>query len=174
MPKTAALLLACLSCIPIPPSVHAQSTPGLKSIEGDWQDSARRILFSRDAPPGYKYGEWTALDPRQTYPSAKRIRRSAGGFELVELLYDDQEAVKVVNASDDSIEFTRTNRWSGCSAHHRCGVDGDQLLCTLSTACPEEGAERLVWQGEERYERRLECERTQSRPEAQGIPSVCR
>jgi hypothetical protein len=159
-----ALLAATLVC-----SAQAQSPTG-KTIEGYWQDSARRILFSSSAPPGYKYGEWTALDPRQTYPSAKHIRRSGNGFELVDLLYDEQEAVRVLKASDRSIEFTRTSRWSGCSVHHQCGLDADQLLCALSTSC----GDRVVWQGEERYERRASCERTQSRPEAQGIPSVCR
>jgi len=161
---SAALLASALGC-----SAYAQSTPG-KTIEGYWQDTARRILFSRDAPPGYKYGEWTALDQKQTYPTAKQIRRSGTGFEVVDLLYDDEEALKVLSASDTSIEFTRTNRLTGCSVHHQCGMDQDRLLCSLKTAC----ADRLVWQGEERYERRASCERTQSRREAQGIPSVCR
>jgi hypothetical protein len=144
--------------------------PEGKTIEGFWQDTARRILLSRNAPPGYKYGQWVALDQQQTYPSAKHIRRSGSGFDLVDLLYDDQEAVKVLKASDSTIEFTRTNRWSGCSVHHQCGLDQDELLCSLRTSC----ADGLVWQGEERYARRASCERTQSRPEAQGIPSVCR
>jgi hypothetical protein len=169
MTKPAAMLLACLLGF----SVHAQSPAG-KTIEGYWQDTARRILFSRDAPPGYAYGQWVALDPKQTYPSAKHISRAGGGFDLVDLLYDEQEAVKVLKASDSSIEFTRTSRWSGCSVHHQCGVEDDQLLCSLRTTCPENNMERLVWQGEERYARRASCERTQSRPEAQGIPSVCR
>ena len=165
----AALLASALAC-----SAHAQSTSG-KTIEGYWQDTARRILFSRDAPPGYKYGEWTALDQKQTYPSAKHIRSAGSGFELVDLLYDDQEAVKVLKASHNDIEFTRTNRWSGCSAYHRCALESKQrLLCTIEMKCPQAGSERMVWQGEERYERRASCERTQLRPEAQGIPSVCR
>jgi hypothetical protein len=165
MSKLAAFLLACLFGL----SVHAQSPAG-KTIEGFWQDTARRILFSRDAPPGYAYGQWVTLDPKQTYPSAKHISRAGTGFDLVDLLYDNQEAVKVIQASDSAIEFTRTNRWSGCSVLHKCGLDHDQLQCSLQTSC----AGRLVWQGEERYERRVSCERTQSRPEAQGIPSVCR
>jgi hypothetical protein len=150
-------------------SAHAQSTIG-KTIEGYWQDTARRILFSRDAPPGYVYGQWTTLDQKQTYPSAKQIRHSGSGFEVVELLYDNEEALKVLSASDSSIEFTRTNKGAGCSVHHQCGLDQDQLLCSLRTSC----ADGLVWRGEERYERRVSCERTQSRREAQGIPSVCR
>ena len=141
-----------------------------QTIEGYWQDSARRILFSPAAPAGYKYGQWTALDPEQTYPSAKYIRRSAAGFEVDDLLYDDQEVVKVLAASESDIEFTRTTRWSGCSVHHRCGLEPDGMLCALRTSC----GERLVWQGEERYVRRASCERRQPLPEAQGIPVVCR
>lgn len=165
MTKPAAILFGCAFSF----SLNAQSTGG-KTIEGYWQDTARRILFSRDAPPGYKYGQWTALDQQQTYPSAKHISRTGSGFNLVDLLYDDQEAVKILKASDSSIEFTRTNRWSGCSVHHQCGLDQGELLCSLRTSC----ADGLVWQGEERYQRRASCERLQSRPEAQGIPSVCR
>ena len=108
MIKLATVLLATV----LGGSAHAQSAAG-KTIEGYWQDTARRILFSSNAPPGYEYGQWTALDQGQTYPSAKQIRRSGKGFELVELLYDDQEAVKVLEASDAGIEFTRTSRWSG-------------------------------------------------------------
>jgi hypothetical protein len=166
MTKLAAIFLACLFSL----SANAQSTGG-KTIEGYWQDTARRILFSRDAPPSYVYGRWTTLDQQQTYPSAKRIRRSGAGFELEDLLYDDEEVVQVLNASDHGIEFTRTNRWSGCSAHHRCGLNQDELLCSLRTTCSKQG---LIWQGEERYARRGACERQQFRREAQGIPVVCR
>ena len=165
MIRFTAILLASVPGL----AAHAQSPSG-KTIEGYWQDTARRILFSASAPPGYKYGQWTLLDRAQTYPSAKQIRRSGSGFDLVELLYDEQEAVRVLKASDSRIEFTRTNRWSGCSVHHQCGLEGEGLLCALQTSC----ADRLVWQGEERYERRASCERTQARPEAQGIPSICR
>src|SRR5215213_1350241 len=59
-------------------SAHGQS------IEGYWQDTERRILFSHDAPPGYVYGRWTALDQEQTYPSAKQIRRAGADIEVVE------------------------------------------------------------------------------------------
>lgn len=170
MTKFVAILLGCLFGF----SAHAQPTAG-KTIEGDWQDTARRILFSSSAPPDYKYGQWTQLDQQQTYPSAKQIRRLGSGFEVVDLLYDDEEAIKVIKSSDTGIEFTRTNRVSRCTAHHRCGLEGDrQLLCSIETKCPQAGGERVVWKGEERYERRTSCERTQARPEAQGIPSVCR
>jgi len=170
MTKPVAILLGCLLGF----SAHAQPTAG-KTIEGDWQDTARRILFSSSAPPDYKYGQWTPLDQQQTYPSAKQIRRSASGFDVVDLLYDNQDTIKVLTASDSAIEFIRTTRWSGCSAFHRCGLDGErQLLCSIETKCPQAGGERIVWKGEERYERRASCERTQARPGAEGIPSVCR
>jgi len=147
---------------------------GAQSIEGDWQDTERRILFSPDAPPGYVFGRWTALDQGQTYPSAKQIRRGAGGFELVELLYDDEEMIKVVRSSSDGIDFVRTNRFSGCAAHHRCGLEApDRLSCALETRCPSGGMEQVVWRGEERYARRVACERDGKR-QAQGIPVKCR
>jgi hypothetical protein len=129
-------------------SAHAQPTAG-KTIEGYWQDTARRILFSRDAPPSYVYGKWGTLDQQQTYPSAKRIRRSGAGFEVDDLLYDDEERVQVLSASEDSIE----------SVHHRCGLKKEELLCAWRTTCPKQG---LVWEGEQRYARRAACERTAS------------
>src|SRR5687768_1036455 len=101
MTKLAAILLACVFSFP----AHAQSTAG-KTIEGYWQDTARRILFSADAPPSYVYGRWTALDQQQTYPAAKQIRRAGNRFELADLLYDDEEVIEVIKASNDSIEFT--------------------------------------------------------------------
>src|SRR5947208_16711310 len=96
------LLLTFLAC-----------TAAAQTVEGYWQDTERRILFSRDAPPGYVYGRWTALDQAQTYPAAKQIRKSGSGLEVVDLLYDDEEVVKVGRSSDQGIEFTRTNTWSG-------------------------------------------------------------
>src|SRR5258708_4903279 len=50
--RTLALLLLC----------GLAGAAGAQSIEGYWQDTERRILFSRDAPAGYVYGRWTALD----------------------------------------------------------------------------------------------------------------
>jgi hypothetical protein len=147
---------------------------GAQTIEGYWQDTARRILFSPEAPPGYTFGRWTELDEQQTYPSAKQIRRTGSGFELVDLLYDDEEVVKVVRAGEDRIDFIRTNQLSSCSAHHACRLEGrDQLLCSLETRCPKAGMEELVWRGEERYARRASCERDGKR-QAQGIPHRCR
>jgi hypothetical protein len=164
MARLAAILLGSLLALP----AYGQT------IEGYWQDTARRILFSRDAPPGYVYGRWTELDQAQTYPSAKQIRKSAGGFEVVDLLYDDEELVKVVRSGEQGIEFTRTNTWSGCSARHKCDLEGaNQLVCALETRCPKAGADDLVWRGEERYARRVSCERVDKR-QAQGIPHRCR
>jgi hypothetical protein len=169
MGKAAVVLVACFLAAP----AWGQS-PDRKTIEGYWQDTARRILFSVDAPPGYVYGQWHLLDQQQTYPTAKRISRSATGFDLVDLLYDDDEVIKVLKSSSSEIEFTRTTRWSGCAVHHRCGLEQDQLLCSLRTTCPQQGAgERLVWAGEERYARRASCVQTEIR-RAQGIPVACR
>ena len=77
------------------------------TIEGYWQDTERRILYSPDAPASYVFGRWTALDQNQTYPAAKEIRRSGGGYELLDLLYDDEEQIKVVRAGDSGIEEQR-------------------------------------------------------------------
>jgi hypothetical protein len=164
MTKLAAVSLWCL----LAGSAYGQS------IEGYWQDTERRILFSKDAPAGFVYGQWTALDQQQTYPSAKHIRSSAGGVEVIDLLYDNEEVVSVGRAGDKSIEFTRTNTWSRCSARHKCDLQGpDRMLCALETSCPLDGTERLVWRGEERYARRANCERVDKR-QAQGIPHRCR
>ena len=40
----------------------------------------------KDAPPGYEYGRWTALDQKQTYPTAKQFRRAAVGYDVVDFL----------------------------------------------------------------------------------------
>ena len=163
MMKLAAGLLMSLVAV----SAYAQ-------IEGYWQDTERRILFSREAPPGYVYGRWTTLDQDQTYPSAKHIRKSAAGVEVVDLLYDEEEVLKVAAADGKSIEFMRTNTWSRCVAHHKCSLEGsDRMLCALETSCPVAGSEQVVWRGEERYARRASCQRVDKR-QAQGIPHSCR
>jgi len=145
-----------------------------QTIEGYWQDTERRILFSADAQPGYVYGRWTALDQSQTYPTAKQIRKSAGGFDVVEFLYDDEEVLKVARATEKNIEFTRTNTWSKCVVQHQCELNGaNQLFCALETRCPKGSMEEVMWRGEERYARRVSCERVEVR-RAQGIPHRCR
>src|SRR5438046_6035617 len=95
-------------------------TAAAQSIEGYWQDTERRILFSADAPPGYVYGRWTALDQAQTYPTAKQIRRLADRYDVVDLLYDDEEVLQIARVTEKSIQFTRTNTWSRCVAQHQC------------------------------------------------------
>jgi hypothetical protein len=145
-------------------SAHAQS------IEGFWQDTERRILFSADAPPGFEYGRWTALDANQTYPSAKQIRKVSTGVEVVDFLYDDEEVLTVARADDKTIEFTRASTWSNCSVLHRCALEApDRMLCSLETSCSRD----VVWRGEERYARRATCERVEVR-RAQGVPHRCR
>ena len=148
---------------------------GRKTIEGFWQDTARRILFARGAPASYAYGQWTSLDPRQTYPTAKQIRRSGTSFELVDLLYDDEYAIRIVSATKEGIEFVRSTKFPACGMRHRCRLDGnvDELFCSLENICQEDGRDVLDWQGEERYARRAHCERD-GRRQAQGIPHRCR
>jgi len=147
----------------MPFAAHAQT------IEGFWQDAARRILFDRAAPPSYTYGRWNPLDPQQTYPAAKQIRRSDKGFELIDLLYDEEEVIKVVRAGDNSIEFVRTSAFTGCSMHHSCVQQLDEMLCSLENSCRDV----VDWRVEERYVRRASCERD-GRRQAQGIPVKCR
>src|SRR5205814_2246043 len=133
---------------------------GAQTIEGYWQATEHRIIFSRDAPPDYVYGRWSSLDQAQTYPSAKQIRRAGDGFDLVDLLYDDEEVVKVVRADEQRSDFIRTNRHSSCAARHECRLEGrNQLFCALETSCPSATGEQVVWRGEEQYVRRASCER---------------
>jgi hypothetical protein len=145
---------------------------GRKTIEGFWQDIARRILFARDAPASYVYGQWTLLDPLQTYPTAKLIRRSGTAYELVDLLYDDEYAIKVLSANESGIEFVRSTKLPACAMHHRCRLEGAEMVCSLENICREGGRDVLDWKGEERYVRRVNCERDGSR-QAQGIPHRC-
>jgi hypothetical protein len=160
MVKLAAGLLVGAAAV----SAHAQS------IEGYWQDTERRILFSADAPPGFEYGRWTKLDPNQTYPSAKQFRRGANGVEVVDFLYDDEEVLSVRRADEKTIEFTRASTWSKCSVLHNCSLQGaNEMLCSLERSCDQQ----VVWRGEERYARRASCERVEVR-RAQGIPHRCR
>src|SRR3954467_11184716 len=152
-------------------SAQAQSP---KTIEGFWQDTERRILFSRNAPPSYVYGRWTALDQQQTYPTAKQIRRSGAKFELIDLLYDDDEhVIRIVGAKEDGIEFVRSMKSPACDMRHQCRLDGEQLFCSLENVCREGSRELVDWRGEERYARRVYCERD-GRRQAQGIPHRCR
>jgi hypothetical protein len=164
MPAAARIsLLALLLC----GSAQAQT------LEGYWQDTARRILFARDAPPSYAYGAWTLLDQDQTYPAAKEIRRSAEGLAVVELNFDDGNyKVETISAADDTVAFVRTVKWSGCAMHHRCRLEGEAMVCSLVNVCPQDGKNIVDWRGEERYVRRANCER-QGKVQAQGFPVAC-
>jgi hypothetical protein len=143
------------------------------SIEGFWQDSARRILFSRDAPPGYVYGGWAALDPEQTYPAAKQIHRVGGGLEVIDLNFDDENyAVRTVKSSDQSLVFVRMVKFTGCAMHHQCRLEGAGLFCALENVCPKDGKSVVDWRGEERYVRRAQCARD-GKVQAQGFPVKC-
>ena len=144
-----------------------------QTIEGFWQDAERRILFDRRAPASYKYGAWTQLDQEQTYPAAKSIRKSGGRYELIDLLYDEEYAVKVLSANEQSIEFIRSAQFPACAMHHDCRLEGEQLFCALQNVCREDGRDVLDWRGEERYVRRASCERDGKR-QLQGIPVKCR
>jgi hypothetical protein len=169
--KTPVILIVLLA---VTAGARAQVPSGAKTIEGFWQDTERRILFSRDAPASYVYGGWTALDQAQTYPTAKRIARTAAGFELTDLLYGDNEhVIRIVSAKEDAIEFVRSMKFPACDMRHKCRLDGEQLFCALENICREGGLEVVDWRGEERYARRAQCERDGKR-QAQGIPHRCR
>ncbi len=174
LPCLSSVLLA-LAVAAFAQSPSAMKQPdGQKTIEGYWQDTARRILFSRNAPPGYAYGKWDTLDQGQTYPTAKAIRRSGSGYELIDLMYDNSEhAIKILSARENRIDFIRTLKFPACSMRHSCRMDGDELLCSLENTCEEQGASVVDWRGEERYARRALCERD-GRRQAQGIPVNCR
>ena len=144
-----------------------------QTIEGFWQDAERRILFDRRAPSSYRYGGWTKLDLDQTYPSAKEIRKAAGGYDVVDLLYDDEYAIKVLSADGQHIRFIRTAKFPACTMHHDCRLEAAQLVCALENVCQEGVREVLDWRGEERYIRRASCARDGKR-QAQGIPVKCR
>ena len=160
-------ILLLLAMLPSAPALAADT------IEGFWQDSARRILFSRAAPPGYSYGAWTALDLEQTYPAAKEIRRAGNALEVVDLNFDDENyVVRTVKSSEQSLVFVRTVKFTGCAMHHQCRLDGVGLLCSLQNVCPKDGKSVVDWRGEERYVRRAQCARD-GKVQAQGFPVKC-
>ncbi len=169
------LAVATTACAQYSPGIKdlsAEAQGSRQTIEGFWQDTARRILFSRDAPPSYVYGQWTSVDPAQTYPTAKQIRRSGSTYEVVDLLYDDEYVIKVLSANESVIEFVRSAKLPACAMHHRCRLEGAEMVCSLENICREGGRDVLDWKGEERYARRVNCERGPRR-EAQGIPHRC-
>jgi len=151
---------------------EADSGNAVPTIEGYWQDVARRVLFMRGAPASSVYGKWVSLDQEQTYPSAKQIRKSGTAYELVDLLYDKNYAIKVMSANEHRIEFVRSPNGGACEMRHTCRLEGAELSCSVEHICREAGREVLDWRGEERYVRRAHCERV-GRTEAQGIPVRC-
>lgn len=167
------LTLAILSACAQPKVARAaDSGNAVPTIEGYWQDVSRRVLFMRGAPASSVYGKWVPLDQDQTYPSAKQIRKSGSAYELVDLLYGDDYAIKVVAANERRIEFVRSPNGGTCGMRHHCQLDGVELFCSVENRCREAGQEVLDWRGEERYARRAYCERV-GRTEAQGIPVRC-
>jgi hypothetical protein len=149
---------------------ETQGSP--KTIEGFWQDTARRILYARDAPASYVYGQWATLDQTQTYPTAKHILRSGTTYQLVDLLYDDESAIEILSANENGIKFVRSTSHPPCKMYHACRLEREELLCSLENICREAGKDVVDWKGEERYARRVNCERGPRR-EAQGIPHRC-
>ena len=107
------------------------------------------------------------------YSLAKQIRRSGANFELIDFQYEEEDyPIRVINATEDSIEFVRTPRWSTCAMHHKCRLNGEELFCSKENLCREEGRNVVDWRGEERYVRRAHCERI-ARRQGQGIPLRC-
>lgn len=117
-------------------------------------------------------GQWTQLDPLQTYPAAKQIQRAGPTYELVDLLYGDEYVVKAMSANESGIEFVRSTKSPACAMHHKCRLEGAEMVCSLENICREGGRDVLDWKGEERYARRENCERGPRR-EAQGYPQRC-
>lgn len=156
-------------------SAQGQSVdPARGTLEGFWQDTARRMLYSRSAPPSYAYGARTPLDQGQTYPAAKHVRQSGSGWEMVDLNFDDADyIVKTIAASAQNVQFIRTEKWSGCTMQHSCKLQAAEMICSLENVCPQGGEKVVDWRGEERYVRRVSCERL-GRPQLQGIPVACR
>ena len=152
-------------------SLQAQTTPG---IEGYWQDIAGRTTFQRNALPSSVYGSWQDRDLEATYPQAKLIRKSGAGFELTDLNYDEKDySVQLLRSDPSRIAFVRKANWSSCRTEHDCRIDGKELYCSMRTLCQEKGTDVLDWTGDERYVRRVHCERD-GRVQLQGFPVKCR
>jgi hypothetical protein len=150
-----------------------EAKEAFQPIEGYWQDVLGRTLYKRNASPADSYGEWQARDIGLPYFDSKHIRRVATTYELTDLRYSDDYAIKILDTGHDRIEFLRTPAWSACRMHHLCQAKGDEMLCSLKRICREGDMDALDWQGEERYARRAHCERT-SIEQALGIPTRCR
>jgi hypothetical protein len=145
----------------------------VNSIEGYWQDIAGRTLFKRDVSPSATYGTWQSRDIGLPYYDVKHFWKSGAMYEMTDLRYGDDYLIKVISAKDDAIEFVRSPTWSKCRMHHKCQLNGDEMLCSLEQICQEAGKDILDWRGEERYAKRSYCERT-DKEQALGIPTRCR
>lgn len=173
--------LVCCAVLGLAAAAYAQSPRGAadttgekaQSIEGFWLDVAGRTLFKRDASPTAVYGGWHSRDVGLPYFEPKHITRSGSTYILADLRFGNDYTIKVLRAAADRIEFVRSPTWSGCRMHFDCRLSGDNLLCSVESVCREAGKDVLDWQGEERYERRSHCERT-DREQALGIPTRCR
>jgi len=144
-----------------------------QTIEGYWQDIGGRTTFQRGVPPGAKYGHWNVWGLDMQYPHAKEIRKAAP-YAVTDLnFYDNDYTVKVLRATDSTVEFVRTAAWSPCRVHHSCELLRDAMLCTMETMCRAGDDEVLDSRREELYIRRAGCERLTKLPEAQGIPVRC-
>jgi len=147
-------------------SVAAQPVAG-KSIEATG-GPARRISFPLRHRRDTRTDSGPALD-RTDLSFGKYIRRRP-------------------RASISRPDSTTTRRWSRSLTHRRAlSSSRDDALVWLLRAPPMRPRERAAPMlaadfmcrpagvaGEERYDRRASCERRQQRPEAQGIPVVCR
>jgi hypothetical protein len=150
-------------------SVFAQA----QTIEGYWQDIGGRTTFKRDAPPAAKYGHWSVWGLDMQYPHAKEIRK-LDGYAINDLnFYAKDYALKVLRATDNTVEFVRTAAWSPCRVHHSCEQLRDTMLCVMETVCRVGESDILDSRVEELYVRRAGCERLTKLPEAQGIPVRC-
>lgn len=144
------------------------------TIEGFWQDVAGRVLSSRHAAPGAVFGTWHERYLDATYPTAKHIRRSGETYELQDMLYDEREySVQILAATPKTVEFIRTQNWSGCRMRHTCRLEGSELFCSIVNTCREGDQDVHDWSGEERYIRRVHCYRD-GKQESQGIPVKCK
>jgi hypothetical protein len=92
----------------------------------------------------------------------------------VDLNFDDADyVVRTTAASARNVQFIRTEKWSGCTMQHFCALQGTEMICALENVCPQGGENVVDWRGEERYARRVSCERL-GRAQLQGIPVSCR
>jgi hypothetical protein len=160
--------------VPVVLMLFSTAVQSQQTIEGYWQDVAGRTTFKRGVLPTETYGAWNERELDATYPQAKQIRKSAAGFELTDLNYDEKEySLRVLRSEPSRIAFVRKAGWSACRTEHDCRLDGSELFCSMQTICEESGRDVVDWRGDERYVRRTTCERDGG-AQMQGIPVKCR